>query len=135
MTYYSTDGLISSISGHFHHGLLVIEDVSSDDVHEHDDWDPSIEPIHVEGRSVYAAVIPAIEGIVTVDLVKATHVKPFAEGFMLALSDPIQFNHLFLGDPNRSVSISLAGGVDGNQISHIYVDSVDNIKHVVVAIS
>jgi len=51
-------------SGPTHHGLIVIDVTSSTATHK--GWDPNAGPIHAAPGSVYVAMIPSVDGPITV---------------------------------------------------------------------
>jgi hypothetical protein len=62
----SIDNLLGAFSLPFEHGLLVLEDADARD--DHQNWNASVEKVHLDGNSLYVEVQASEDGPVEVEV-------------------------------------------------------------------
>ncbi|MFC4853960.1 hypothetical protein [Actinophytocola glycyrrhizae] len=96
MAMFASDGWSFTVP--FDHGLLAIEDAETQS--GHDDWDPTSQPTHLDGDSLYVNVCNSVDGPVTVTVVGQEHADVAGKNDM-----PILFSGKLLL-PNRVLSVA-----------------------------
>ncbi|QYN18929.1 hypothetical protein [Amycolatopsis sp. DSM 110486] len=122
-----------SLTAFFGHGILVLEDVSSEA--HHSSWDPDVEALHLDADSLYVEVGASVVGPVRVDLFVDEPPEIFVDGLIVRLQTVLETPSLTVrirdSDDQASMKVDVLGGV---QDMTVYTNGSDWVDRVVIVL-
>lgn len=91
----------------YDHGILVIED--SESRPDHEAWEIDSQPAHATTDSIYVAVLPEMEGVVTTSVRTESEGSPTADDLHLIYEGSLEVasRSLLIGDSDRNLEIRI----------------------------
>jgi hypothetical protein len=125
------DRLYGAATARFAHGLLVASAPTSTDAH--DDWDPTVQPIHAGPDSLYISVQQAASGHVSVVCVEGPY-SPEGVDLMFSGELGLPGASLAIYDPNGAVSLRLPVSGKRNKVE-VYGDDPEESSQVWIVLT